>query len=157
MVIEHLLNTELHLFSRGIVVHNFMDISYSNNKLRLCITVVVLHLFFVYAKISLAAPLGIMDFVPSPPKASIKVYPKETDPIPLEEDILAEQGWLHMRGGNRGILFCSARKGQEIVECKNSKSGRFSSDIYRIALSGWQLKQVVPDERSGVWYFFFQQ
>lgn len=146
-----------YLFLRGIVVRNFRAVVFPNNRLRLHITIVMMYLFFVYAKTSLAGPLGIMDFVPPPPRASIKVYPKETDPIPLEEDTLADQEWLHMRGGNRGILFCSARKGQEIMECKNSKSGRFSSDIYRIALSGWQLKQVVPDERRGVWYFFFQQ
>lgn len=125
--------------------------------IRLCVAVIVLPLVFAHAKTSLAAPLGIMDFVPLPSKASIKVYSKATDSVPLEEESLADQGWLQMRGTNRGILFCSAKKGQEIIECKNSKSGRFSSDIYRIALSGWQLKQVVSDERSGVWYFFFQQ
>lgn len=125
--------------------------------IRLCIAVIVPALFFTHAKTSFAAPLGLMDFAPLPSKASIKVYPKTTDSVSLEEESLADQGWLQMRGANRGILFCSAKKGQEIMECKNSKSGRFSSDIYRIALSGWQLKQVVPDERRGMWYFFFQQ
>lgn len=65
--------------------------------------------------------------------------------------------WLQSRVSGNGLLFCSGKKGQDIVECKNDRVKGVRSDLNRIVLTGWRLIQVLPDEQRGIWYFFFQR
>jgi len=79
------------------------------------------------------------------------------DIAPTEKEARQSPDSLQSRVPGDGILFCSGKKGQDILECKNGRFSGVRSDLYRIASSGWNLRQVLSDEQNGVWYFFFQR
>lgn len=79
------------------------------------------------------------------------------DIAPTEKEARPSPDSLQSRVPGDGILFCSGKKGQDILECNNGRLSGIRSDLYRIASSGWSLRQVLSDEKNGVWYFFFQR
>jgi len=60
------------------------------------------------------------------------------------------------RISGKGVLICTGKKAKTLLECSNETVTGVRIDIYSVTSNGWRLIQIIPDENSGLWHYFFQ-